>query len=216
MKNSKIMAKHPKRHFGLERLEGWVGTCHREIHWQLYHRTPLPLYELRPCPSYSRRRDHNNSVRNFDYVQDVVQPHKTWVCRHICHGHIFRVFAHFNPHGPAFGNICALYSPSLFECRRPLFFTCSISDCVDATMKGPSEKGDQFALLEYMKGGQMATHPCAPLPRIQVRHPQGVSMCNCSARCMIARRVSKPNICRLRILHCCCAQATPLSKLQWA
>ena len=30
------------------------------------------------------------------------------------------------------------------------------------------------------------------------------SMCNCSAWCMIARRVSKPNICRLRILHCLC------------
>ena len=29
-------------------------------------------------------------------------------------------------------------------------------------------------------------------------------MCNCSAWCMIARRVSKPNICRLRILHCLC------------
>ena len=89
-----------------------------------------------------------------------------------------------------------------------------------------------------------------------------MSMCNCSAWCMVARRVSKPNICRLRILHCLCqhgcepeifmfprlscvcihlemwaevkvhpyharahvcvgscmcfAQATPLSKLQWA
>ena len=28
--------------------------------------------------------------------------------------------------------------------------------------------------------------------------------CNCSAWCIIARRVSKPNICRLRILHCLC------------
>ena len=96
----------------------------------------------------------------------------------------------------------------------------------------------------------------------KVARCQVVSMCNCSAWCMIARRVSKPNICRLRILHClcqhgcepenfmfprlscvcihlemwaevkvhsyharahvcvgscmCCAQATPLSKLQWA
>ena len=31
-----------------------------------------------------------------------------------------------------------------------------------------------------------------------------VSMCNCSARCMIARRVSKPNISRLHILHFLC------------
>ena len=43
-------------------------------------------------------------------------------------------------------------------------------------MKGPSEKGDQFALLEYMKGGQMVTHRCAPLPRIKLRHLQVVSM----------------------------------------
>ena len=71
-------------------------------------------------------------------------------------------------------------------------------------MKGPSEKGDQFAVLEYMKGGQMVTHPCAPLPRIEFTHLQVVSMCNCSAWCTIARRVSKPNICRLRILHCLC------------
>ena len=26
-------------------------------------------------------------------------------------------------------------------------------------MKGPSEKGDQFAVLEYMKAGQVVTHP---------------------------------------------------------
>ena len=112
-------------------------------------------------------------------------------------------------------------------------------------MKGPSEKGDQFAVFEYMKGGRMVTHPCAPLPRIEF---------------FIQSLVSKPNICRLRILHylcqfgcepeififprlscvcihlemwaevkvhsyharahvcvgicICCAQATPLSKLQ--
>ena len=59
-------------------------------------------------------------------------------------------------------------------------------------------------MLEYMKGGQMVTHPCAPFPRIEFRHLQVVSMCNCSAWCMIARRISKLNICRLRILHCLC------------
>ena len=26
---------------------------------------PPPLYKLRPCPSYSRRRDRNNCVRNL-------------------------------------------------------------------------------------------------------------------------------------------------------
>ena len=48
---------------------------------------PPPLYKLRPCPSHSRRRDCNNCVRNFNYVQDVVRPHKTWVCRHVCQLH---------------------------------------------------------------------------------------------------------------------------------
>ena len=83
---------------------------------------------------------------------------------------------------------------SLFEPWCPVIFTCSIGDRVDGTMKGPSEKRDQFAVLECMKGGQMVTHPCAPLPRIEFRHLQVVSMCNYSTWCMIARRVSKPNI----------------------
>ena len=40
---------------------------------------PSPLYKLRPCPSYSRRRDRINLVPNFNSVPNVVQPHKTWV-----------------------------------------------------------------------------------------------------------------------------------------
>ena len=129
------------------------------------------------------------------------------------HGHICESLPTSTHMALNFGNICALYSPflhqltmqsSLFELGRPVIFTCSTGDRVDATMKGPSKKGDQSAVLEYMKGGQMVTHPCAPLPRIEFRHLQVVSMCNCSAWCMIARRVSKPNICRLRILHCLC------------
>ena len=40
---------------------------------------PPPLYKLRPCPSYSRRRDRINLGPNFDSVPNVVQPHKTWV-----------------------------------------------------------------------------------------------------------------------------------------
>ena len=59
-------------------------------------------------------------------------------------------------------------------------------------MKGPSEKGDLFAVLEYMKGGQV----------VGQRHLQVVSMCSCSAWCMIARRVSNPNISRLLMLAC--------------
>ena len=35
-------------------------------------------------------------------------------------------------------------------------------------MQGPSEERDQFAVSEYMKGGQMVTCPCAPLPRIEI------------------------------------------------
>ena len=40
---------------------------------------PPPLYKLRPCPSYSRRRDRINLGPNFNSVPNVVQPHKTWV-----------------------------------------------------------------------------------------------------------------------------------------
>ena len=57
--------------------------------WGLVGSTPHPppLYKLRPCPSYSRRRDRNNCVRTFHCVQNVVRPHETWVCRHICQLH---------------------------------------------------------------------------------------------------------------------------------
>ena len=40
---------------------------------------PPPLYKLRPCPSYSRRRDRIHLGPNFNSVPNVVQPHKTWV-----------------------------------------------------------------------------------------------------------------------------------------
>ena len=41
-------------------------------------------------------------------------------------------------------------------------------------MKGPSEKGKLFAVLEYMKCGQVVTHCCAPPPppsKNRVLHP---------------------------------------------
>ena len=41
--------------------------------------SPPPLYKLRFCPSYSRRRDRINLGPNFNSVPNVVQPHKTWV-----------------------------------------------------------------------------------------------------------------------------------------
>ena len=40
---------------------------------------PPPLYKLRPCPSYSRRRDRINLVPNFNSVPNSVQPHKPCV-----------------------------------------------------------------------------------------------------------------------------------------
>ena len=60
--------------------------------------------------------------------------------------HLLWVFAHLNPHGSDFGDICAFYSPSLhlltmqsspFGPGCPAIFTCSTGDCVDAIMKGP-------------------------------------------------------------------------------
>ena len=170
-------------------------------------------HELKKKKSYSRRRDRNNCVRNFNYVRNVVRPHKTWVCRHICQLH---------------GAMDTCNMPHARQAHSQEFESC------------PS--------------------PNQPLSLSQ-RHLQVVSMCNCSAWCMVARRVSKPNICRLCILHCLCqhgcepeifmfprlscvcihleilaevkvhpyhacvhvcvgscmcfAQATPLSKLQW-
>ena len=50
---------------------------------------------------------------------------------------------------------------SLFEPGRPVIFTCSTGECVDATMKGPSEKGDQFAVLEETV--EMHTNECTQL-----------------------------------------------------
>ena len=37
-------------------------------------------------------------------------------------------------------------------------------------MKGPPEKGDQFAVLEYMKAGLLVTHPCASPSKYLVLH----------------------------------------------
>ena len=59
--------------------ELWNGA-HRPLATdvsQVYH--PPPLSKLRPCLSYSRRRDRINLVPNFNSVPNLVQPHKTWV-----------------------------------------------------------------------------------------------------------------------------------------
>ena len=67
----------------------WGGGAHlvcnannvRIAHWSFGGPCypPPPLYKLRPCPSYSRRRDRINLGPNFNSVPTVVQPHKTWV-----------------------------------------------------------------------------------------------------------------------------------------
>ena len=59
---------------------------------------------------------------------------------------------------------------------------CSTGEHVDATMKGPSDKGVLFAVLEYMDCGIAHTPLC--------RSSKKVSMCSCSAWYMTARRVS--------------------------
>ena len=63
---------------------GWAGgkgTVHigRRYVRHRYSRYPPPLYKLRPCPSYSRRRDRINLGPNFNSVPNVVQLHKAWV-----------------------------------------------------------------------------------------------------------------------------------------
>ena len=50
------------------------GLLHRAFSYP-----PPPLYKLRPCPSYSRRRDRINLGPNFNSVRNIAQPHKTWV-----------------------------------------------------------------------------------------------------------------------------------------
>ena len=63
-------------------------SCAKRLQKTIAQHTPPPP----PCISYalvqaSRRRDPNNCVRNFNYLRDVVRPHKTWVCRHVCQLH---------------------------------------------------------------------------------------------------------------------------------
>ena len=79
----------------------WVLTTsqttpkkHRTVYYDQYNNfekvvqtsIPPPLSKLRPCPSYSRRRDRIKLVPNFNSVPNVVQPHKTWVSQ-ICQSH---------------------------------------------------------------------------------------------------------------------------------
>ena len=71
-------------------------------------------------------------------------------------------------------------------------------------MKGPLEKGDLFAVLEYMKGGQVVTHPCAPFSKIEfsIRSPSP------SPEPEVHSYHAFPHV---YVGSCmCCAQATPL------
>ena len=67
--------------------------------------------------------------------------------------------------------------------------------------------GKLYFTRDHMQGNFIPKNLKLPEPKPSPkRHLQGhlqvVSMCSCSASCMIARRVSKPNICRLLMLHC--------------
>ena len=88
---------------------------------------------------------------------------------------------------------------SFFEPGRPVIFTCSTDEHVDATMKGPLEKGELFAVLKYMKVGQVFTRPCAPPSKNDVLH---LVPSPSPEPCVMARRVSKPNICMHLMLYC--------------
>ena len=71
-------------------------------------------------------------------------------------------------------------------------------------MKGPSEKGDQFAVLEYMKGGQMVTHPCAPLPRIEFcTHTMRARMCVSAVVCVARKLCPCPSYSKRRDRNNC-------------
>ena len=64
-------------------LPNIAAYAYQDVHvWSALLTCLRPLlYQLHPCPSYSRCRDRNNCVRNFNYVRNVVRSHKTWVCR---------------------------------------------------------------------------------------------------------------------------------------
>ena len=45
--------------------------------------------KLRPCPSYSRRRDRINLVPNFNSVPNVVQPRGVWGTARVFDGELY-------------------------------------------------------------------------------------------------------------------------------
>ena len=55
---------------------------------------PPPLYKLRPCPSYSRRRDRVNLVPNFNSVPNVVQPRGVWGVARVFDGKLYFIRDH--------------------------------------------------------------------------------------------------------------------------
>ena len=74
----KVCLHHLMLMDGSRRLPGeCIFPTFRGLHGPQYPRPPL--YKLRLCPSYSRRRDRINLGPNFNSVPNVVQPHNTWV-----------------------------------------------------------------------------------------------------------------------------------------
>ena len=60
-------------------------------------------------------------------------------------------------------------------------------------MKGPLEKGQLFAVLEYMKGGQVVTHPCDPENR--VLHPIHIPLPGATCVSVVVCVARKPRPC---------------------
>ena len=93
---------------------------------------------------------------------------------------------------------------SLFVPGCPVIFPHSTGEHMGGTTKGPSEKGELFAVLERIKGGQVVPHPCAPVQRVEIfiwslslSPKPGIPL---SPSPLL--NPSKPNICRFLMLHC--------------
>ena len=116
------------------------------------------------------------------------------------------------PHSSDFGHICAPYplscthsSCNLLLSELGLQFHRGVSGChTEGTIgvevyKRPHAR--QFHSQEF-EVGPSPNLPLSPRQRQFHRQFQVVSMCSCSAWCMIASRVSKSYICRLLMPRC--------------
>ena len=118
------------------------------------------------------------------------------------------MFPHLNPHSSDFWHISAPHPPFLhqltmqslpFEPGRPVIFALSTGERADATM---ACKAISFPRpSSRLSPNQPLNLRQRCLQRHLQRHLQVVSMCGCSTWCIITRKVSKLNVCRLLMLH---------------